>query len=304
VQLIIQGMRRSGTTIAFDLFWNLPGTVCLYEPLAPMHDAAYGGGSGQRNVDLFSPVRRVRKEFVARTDVEAELNDFNVGAPARPWLETGPEGPADLERYLRFAGEQGDPDVVMKFTRLAPKMGLAHQALADARVLHVVRDPRRVVRSFLLGRDGKRAHKYPSVEDFFNQRTRRLPWSATALSDAVMERYPEYRVSYPSDAERILLLWKFNFVMTHRVGRERFGERYLMVRHEDLASEPEGTTERIWGWLGAEVPADVRDWAKRYVRAPEQPLVQHDPRWAEMVRRLALYEELTEAGYGQIVMEG
>jgi len=84
VQLIIQGMRRSGRTIAFDLFWNLPGTVCLYEPLAPMHDAAYGGGSGQRNVDLFTPVRRVREQFVARTDVEAEFDDFNVGGARSP----------------------------------------------------------------------------------------------------------------------------------------------------------------------------------------------------------------------------
>lgn len=301
MKLIIQGMRRSGTTIAFDLFWGLPGTKCFYEPLAGMHKAAFGGGSGEREADLFEPVRLARQEFVEQADVGLTFDDLNVGAPSAPWQETVRQGPEGLESYLEFLGAQGDFDVVMKFTRLAAKVGVAHRALPGAHFLHIVRDPRRVAGSHLLGRGGRRAHKYPSVEDFFSKHSRRLPWSATELSDAVLTRqgrcHEDVRLS---DVERVLTLWGFNFRRTHDLGTRLFGDRYLLVRHEDLGANPLPTVERIWDWLGRDVPEVVLRWAQDHVKAPEEPVAAEDSRWAEAVQRLQLEREVTHAGYPEL----
>lgn len=300
MQLIIQGMRRSGTTILFDLFWGLSGIKCFYEPLAQMHKPAYGGGSGEREIDLFGPVRAARQDFVERANVALAFDDLNVGAPTAPWLESGDEGPEELGSYLEFLGQQGDPDVVMKFTRLAAKVALAHRALPDAYFLHIARDPRRVAQSHLFGRDGRRAHKYASADEFFSKRVRRLPWSATALSDAVLARQGYASDAELTDVERMLLLWRFNFRHTHDVGTRLFGSRYLLVRHEGLAGEPLSTVKRIWGWLGRDVPDSVVGWARDHVKAPGEAFAGDDRRWQEAVQRLQLSEEVAEAGYGEL----
>lgn len=294
-------MRRSGTTTVFDLFWDAPGTACLYEPLARMHQPAYGGGSGERATDLFAPVRAVRHRFVRQPGVEAGFDDLNVGAPTNPALELQPDGPRDLEDYLRFLGAQGAPDVVMKFTRLAAKVSVAHRSLPDACLLHVVRDPRRVAVSHLFGRDQRRARKYPTTHDFFDGRTRRLPWSATQLSDALMARQPSKAPADPSDLERLFLLWGFNFRRTHEAGRQLYEDRYWLLRHEDLASDPRETVRRLFSWLGREVPPAVLRWSASRIRPPKAVFAPADSRWCRLIDRLSLEREVIEAGYPEIV---
>lgn len=300
MQLLAQGMRRSGTTSVFDLFWDAPGTVCFYEPLAQMHRAAYGGGSGERDTDLFAPVRAARQRFVRQPGVEASFDDLNVGAPTNPAQEMEPEGPGALEDYLRFLGRQGAPDVVMKFTRLAAKVPVAHRALPEARLLHIVRDPRRVAVSHLFGRGHRRAHRYPTLDDFFEGRTRKLPWSATALSDALMERHPSKARVNPSDLERLFLLWGFNFRNTHRTGRQLFGDRYWLLRHEDLASNPRETVRRLFTWLGRDVPPAALQWSEARLTPPKAVFAPADSRWHHLVDRLGLEQEVIEAGYPEI----
>lgn len=301
MQLLVQGMRRSGTTSVFDLFWDAPDVTCFHEPLAQMHRAAYGGGSGERDTDLFRPVRAARQRFVRRPDVGACFDDLNVGAPKNPALELGTDGPPGLAEYLRFLGDQGAPDVVMKFTRLAAKVAVAHQAVPHVYLLHVVRDPRRVAASHLFGRDGCRAHKYPTVDDLFQARTQKLPWSATGLSDALLERQAGNAPKDPTDLERLFLLWGFNFRSTHYTGRKLFGDRYRLLRHEDLASRPTATVRHLFAWLERDVPSVANEWSESRVRPPKPVVAPGDPRWRHVIDRVGLTEEIAEAGYADIL---
>src|SRR4051812_9692302 len=100
-RIFIQGMRRSGTTIVYDLLSEDSALTCLYEPLAAGR-TSIGGGSGLRDFDLFTDLRPVREAF-ARAQPELEdIAELNFGAP-RDWrLEFESDLPLLIRAYLRF----------------------------------------------------------------------------------------------------------------------------------------------------------------------------------------------------------
>ena len=57
--VFVQGMRRSGTTILYDLLYEDPLLTCFYEPLASARPAV-GGGSGVRDLDLSRRPKHLR----------------------------------------------------------------------------------------------------------------------------------------------------------------------------------------------------------------------------------------------------
>ena len=44
MNVFIQGMRRSGTTILFDILWEDERFDCYYEPFAAAKKEVWGGG--------------------------------------------------------------------------------------------------------------------------------------------------------------------------------------------------------------------------------------------------------------------
>ena len=74
MNLFVQGMRRSGTTIVYDALLEDGDLRCLYEPFTS-NKAAIGGGSGMREHDLFAvaivldlPEEVCRERNAARAD--------------------------------------------------------------------------------------------------------------------------------------------------------------------------------------------------------------------------------------------
>ena len=52
------------------------------------------------------------------------------------------------------------------------------------------------------------------------------------------------------DFMRVLLLWRHNFEAAHRNGKAAFGDRYMLIRHEDLIFDTEATLFRIYDRMG------------------------------------------------------
>jgi hypothetical protein len=297
--ILIQGMRRSGTTILYDALLEDPGLHCFYEPLREDTETP-GGGSGARESDPFAETRELRREFRDADYPDLDLNDFNIGGPKNPEQEIGPGLPAHAEGFLRTLLER-DERVMIKETRFYDKLGaLSELAPPESVLVHVVRDPRSVAVSMMMGRDRKRADSYSDPDAFFGETERRKLWSSRRLSQELLKG-PEYReIGKLANFERILLVWKHTFESTWRRGRVLFPGRYVLLRNEELRADTAGAIGRVYEAAGLPTPLRVTEWARDKVRPPEQVYAGDDPRWARAFAKLGMRDALVDAGYGEL----
>lgn len=298
--ILIQGMRRSGTTILYDALLEDPDLKCFYEPLREDAETP-GGGSGARSSDPFAETRELRHRFAAEHYPELEIEQFNWGGPREPRLEIGPELPEHCIEFIRHLLERAESgpeaDVMIKFTRIYAKLATIAPLAPGAVFVHVVRDPRAVAASMMMGKDRKRAGDYDSPAAFFAERRKRKLWSSRQLSAALLE-LPEYaHIRRPANHLRILMVWKYAFEQTFREGHRLFGDRFVLLRNEELRADPVGAIARVYRAAGRHTPGPVAEWARGAVRPLEVPYAANDPRWTEAFARLGMREALENAGY-------
>jgi Sulfotransferase family len=290
VNLFIQGMRRSGTTILYDALLADPELRCFYEPLRE-DKVTEGGGSGAREGDAFAATRALREEFRAGRYPELPAEEFNWGGPRAPLLELEPNLPRHCRDWLGSLIESGG-QVAIKETRLWSKAGAAADLDPGAAFVHVVRDPRAVAASIVLGRRRRQAKRLSTPDLFFADRKQRKLWSCWELSEPLLRD-----VADPSNVLRVLTVWRETFERAWNEGRERFGDRYLLVRNEDLRADPAAALRSVYGVLGRDVPSEVEAWAAANVAAPEPPYAADDPRWTEEMERGGMLEAVANAGF-------
>jgi len=297
--ILIQGMRRSGTTILYDALLEDPRLRCFYEPFREEGDTP-GGGSGARASDPFTETRALRRAFRDEHHPDLDLEELNCGGPGNPALELGPDLPDHCAGFLRTLLECDGP-VMVKETRFYDKLeAVGAIAPADSVLVHVVRDPRQVAASMMMGKGRKRAGDYADPDAFFEERDRRKLWSSRQLSQLLMKR-PEYsQVSRPPNFLRILLVWKHTFESARRDGQRLFGDRYVLLRNEELRADTAGTIARVYEAAGRATPPEVQEWARDKVRPPEMPYAAEDPRWADAFEQLGMADALVEAGYPEL----
>jgi Sulfotransferase family len=304
LNLFIQGMRRSGTTILYDALLDDPELSCFYEPLREEKETV-GGGSGARDLDVFAETRAIRDRFRRERYPDLPIDAFNWGGPREPALELEPELPehcVDLLRHLIELGyAAGTADTVIKETRLYLKVAALHSLDPEGALVHVVRDPRAVTASIVLGRNRRRQRKLRTPDHFFADRVDRKLWSSREISARLEERSGYPAIGDPSNAERVLLVWRLTFEAARIDGLRLFGSRYLLLRHEDLRTDPAGSIERVYRTLDRPVPEQVASWARTNVRPPQEPYAAGDPRWREAVERLGMADAVEEAGYGEVL---
>jgi hypothetical protein len=294
MNLFLQGMRRSGTTIVFDIFWEDHRFDCYYEPLAALKPKA-GGGSGVHDVDLFANVHPRRDEFLAKHPA-LRASDLNYGAPRDASLEFEDHLPDFIRDYLRYLISKEQSSVI-KCTRMAYKIADLVLIDPDAGLVHIVRDPRAVTTSYLMGRGRRHRDKFQSNNDFFGRTSLRLPWSAFAFSEYLLASSDYLGLQKCPDFMRILLIWKHLFRVTHSRGTQVFGSKYLLLRHEDLQSETAGTINRLYQLAGKPPSQHVLTWAESNVKKSDDPYAVDDPRWQAAFERLEMTDELVAAGY-------
>jgi hypothetical protein len=300
MNVFIQGMRRTGTTILYDAFLEDPSLRCFYEPLA-LQKVTMGGGSGVREDDLFSGARTLREDLRRRRYPSVDVELFNWGGPSDPDVELETDLPEHCRDYLGYLLDSA-PEVLIKEVRMFRKVPELAALDPDAAFVQVVRDPRAVVASYLFGKDGRSLSRYSTADDFFKDRSRRWFWSGHRLSEILLER-PEYAHlgKRPLDVLRVLLVWKVTFEEARREGLRCFGDRYLLLRHEDYRSDPVGVLSSVYRLLGRQIPDVVASWARRHVKPHQPTFAEDDPRWLEAFERIGLEETLREAGYDDLL---
>jgi hypothetical protein len=295
VNLWIQGMRRSGTTILYDALLEDPELRCFYEPLREQ-DVTEGGGSGARPGDAFAETRELRERFRDREFPELPMEQFNWGGPRDPAAELESDLPDHCRAWLASLLEEG-PHVAIKETRLHHKVDAVEELDRSGAFVHLVRDPRAVTASTLLGRR-RRFDLYPDADAFFGLGTDRKLWSSRAISERLTERgeIPGLTEDSP-DVARPLAVWRAVFEATDEAGRRAFGDRYALLRLEDLSLDPDREVHRIYERLDRPAPTEVLAWARRNIRRTEDVHLGDDPRWDETMRGLGMEPALEAAGY-------
>jgi hypothetical protein len=299
MKLFVCGLRRSGTTIVYDALREDPDLQCFYEPLRE-DDETIGGGSGARAEDAFAETRAARERFRVERYPELHAELFNWGGPRRADVELESDLPDHIRDLLRHLLDSA-PNVAIKETRLHHKLGAIAELAPDAAVVHVVRDPRAVTASMLLGRR-RRTDIYPDADTFFSARTGRRLWSSRLISERLVER--RRSLDLPADLPdflRPLLVWSAAFETTSGDGERLFGERYAMVRLEDLRADPRRELARIYALTGREVPDPVARWIAATIRRRVEVRYADDPRWARAARLLEMKPTLERAGYEGIL---
>jgi Sulfotransferase family len=304
VNLFVQGMRRSGTTILYDALLEDPEMQCFYEPLRE-EKVTVGGGSGARDSDAFAETRALRDRFRRDRYPRLTADQFNWGGPREPALELEPELPEHCDELLRhllsLARTEGYADALIKETRLYCKVPALHELDPDGALVHVVRDPRAVAASIVLGRGRRRERKLRTPDEFFADRVERKLWSSREISARLLERSGYPALDDPSNVERVLLVWRLTFEAPWIEGRRLFGERYLLLRNEELRSNPGAALASVYGLLGRPVPPEVAAWAAANVRPRQEVYAGDDPRWVQCVERLAMADAVADAGYGEVL---
>jgi hypothetical protein len=293
--ILIAGMRRSGTTILYDALLEDAQLKCFYEPFREDTETP-GGGSGARESDPFAETRELRARFAAEHYPDLPIEEFNWGGPRKPKLEVGPELPEHCSKFVEHLLDRPE-EVMIKFTRISDKLETIARLAPDAAFVHVVRDPRAVAVSMMGGKGRKRMADYDTPEAFFGEREKRKLWSSRELSQELLKR-PEYaHIRRPSNVMRILLVWKHTFENTYADGRRLFGDRYVLLRNEELRGDPIGAISHVYRAAGRPTPPEVAAWAREAVRPAEVPYAANDPRWTEAFATLGMRDALANAGY-------
>ncbi len=298
-----QGMRRSGTTIVFDLMLEDSRFDCFYEPFAASKPT-FGGGSAMReSTDLFENIRAARAEFarknpelLARCPKFLEYNFLNYGAPRNAALEFEPELPRYAREYVSHLTHSA-PFTFLKFTRMHSKVYCLKEIEPAAKFVHILRDPRHVTTSYLFGKNARFRARFEERGDFFTRVSSTSRWSSREFSDFLLSH--EYLASDTpfEDFLRILLIWKYKFETTHRQAQAAFGEDYFLLRHEDLLASPEQTIDRLYNHLDLAPSAAVLDWSRSHLRRPSRPFAHGDKNWQAAFDRLRMWDVLEQAGY-------
>lgn len=293
--LILQGMRRSGTTIVYDALAQDPALTLWYEPLAAAVNPAVGGGSGARDVDPFEGLRAARQEFLAARGL-SDPTPLNLGGPRDATLEFDREFPPLVADYLRFLLDRPGP-LAAKFTRIYAKVPAVARMFPRAAFVHLVRDPRAVVTSYLFGKARKHELQAGPPDVFFGRRSDRTAWSSYPISELVRREYAGESLPEPTDLERVLLAWRFTYERVKLDAARAYDGRAIRLRHEDFCADPGRELARLYAHDGRVPPPEVIAWAEANVRPPGPIHAAGDPRWRQAFERMRMVELVEEAGY-------
>jgi hypothetical protein len=292
MQVIIAGMRRSGTTILFDCLSEDPRFFSIYEPLS-LGKTNVGGGSRVKTVPYGSQLNELRREFIQKQNLHVEPSYFNYGAPTDYRLEFEECFPDLYKEYLQFLGAK-DTSVLMKFVRVQNKLKDLRETFPDSKLLHIVKDPRRMAMSYLFGRMKRKGIKgrlkYTYVKRFFfSMKNGFNTWNSENLSNYLINNSTEYAsLSDVPLFQKIMFLWKYINEQLQDQGKLHFGDDYLQIRHEEFCNNPQETLQHIYTHIGYSLSEDAAIWAAKNLRPPKQIICEGSPKWKKAAEQLGI----------------
>ena len=292
-------MRRSGTTIVFDILSQDRRFDLYYEPFSLGRKGALGGGSGIQKIDLMEKIRLSREHFIYKNDLPLSGIDFNWGAPSNPLLELETELPLHCIEYIKYL-LSADINTVIKFTRMYRKIPVLKSIAPDSKLILIIRHPQEIVGSYIYGRNQSRRKKFSNKETFFKISNSMNPWKSLDFFNGIIkEKGLEYLEHIPNWI-RYLLIWKYTFENTYNDGKKCFKDAFLIIRHEDLVRHTKETITKIYNHIEMSIDKSAVQWAESNLRFKKKQLYKMDPRWHEAYKILNMEDCFYLSGYEPI----
>jgi hypothetical protein len=298
-----QGMRRSGTTIFYDLFLKDKSFNCFYEPLAAAKKSPGGGSDISFGYNIFRDVIRAKKDFIKKNPnilkdftFFEKLNFLNYGAPRLAELEFEPDFPDYVMKYLDFLCSSSE-NTFIKFTRVHSKIHKLFSICPNAKLIHLIRNPKNVVASYLYGKNMKNYERFGSSEKFFESKTDYSAWSSKLFSDYINNNIYANKYGELNDFERILIIWKYNYEITDKLAKKYFKKRYIIHKHEDFASNPLDTITKIENFTDHNFNNSTIEWLLKNIKTKIAAPFEDNPIWDESFKKFEMDKYLKELGY-------
>lgn len=301
MNIVIVGLRRSGTTAFWGMWQQDPRFTCYNEPfnqlLSRVGDESWTEGAYTAS-EFVSLHRRDPAQFWHRYAPIArhgELQD-DLSDQQRRYLA-----------WLQSTGEHTCTDV----TRCHYKLESLRDVDPEAVVVHLYRPPANWVTSVV----------QPSTTHFRRKSSRRLRWLRTAqlkwrgyrfrrqfwdaqglhrfkgfdeligagpgsyfgvrLAEAGLDPTEIYAMP---DVGRLLAFWKVHYDLVEREGPDLFGDRFVSVNFNDFCRSPRPILEDVYRRAGLE-PASL-DVSR--IHPPPSPFAPDAPQWSAYADRLDL----------------
>ena len=227
MRIFILGLRRSGTTIFWEMFRQDPELLALNEPFNPV----------MADLPIELP-NRSRREFI-RLFRQDPARFWSLFAPISA-VEELHESLSDRQRaYFRFLLDQS-PGIVLDATRVHFKLRDLVELAPDAVVVHLYRGPASFASSHLVptgsgGSRGSRLHRAYGRLTFWNRDSRFNYWGI----EEIVTRSPESlfahrcreigldppRVYALPAVGRVLAYWRVAYERLESTGPRRLGDR-------------------------------------------------------------------------------
>ncbi|SMO83129.1 sulfotransferase [Gracilimonas mengyeensis] len=305
MNIFVTGLRRSGTTILFDILSEQAKIKAFYEPLSAAYETI-GGGSGEKDFDLNERIRVYREEVIEKKDLSVEPDHFNYGAPKNYHLELSSKKFDDHHKeYLEYLIESTD-QTLLKFVRATFLMPYLNDIAPDSYLIHIQKNPLRFATSHIFGIRFKRQSfrgKVAMILDylkpgkglqfentdpdyFFSLIDGFNSWSQENLVHSYLDETGRSHLKQKPAYYKLLLLWKeWNEKMVTD-GRKLFGDRFISIEHEQLCRNTKAKLAELSDFLDIEFDDKLMDWALTNLRRPRPIYAQNDPRWEQALKEL------------------
>jgi len=281
MEIIAQGLRRSGTTILYDIISEDQRFTTFYEPLAK-EKQSIGGGSGIQQFDVMAGLREARNKFSISSRIENI--EFNFGAPNNYKLEVGENHlPETIRKYIRFLLNSGE-NTLLKFTRGTFFVEQLHELSPNALFIHLEKNPALWVMSHMFGKDYSK-NIWKDADQFFQMNTGFNFWSQEAIANYYIEKTKPAFNEKPAFF-KLLYVWKEFNETIKKEGTKYFKSNFLTINNSELFGNYESILNRIYSFGDLSVPNLTLHWAKKNLRPPRGIVHASDERWREAFEEL------------------
>ncbi len=306
MNVYIAGLRRSGTTILFDAFFQDSGFKLYYEPLNKASKIK-GGGSMATSIDYNEEIRTQRINFIQKYYPDKKISDFNFGAGSNFTLESEQHSlPPFIKEYLSGLVHSYE-NTILKFVRATFIIDQLYEIAPDSYFIHIQKNPIRFATSHIFGiRDnrlsglplikrkaarliGRYSNRYEKMnpEDFFNIKSGFNHWSQESIANYYIKN-----VAKRPDLEKepayvkLLFVWKEFNERIIKDGQAFFKDRFKSIEHEEFCRNPVEKMREVYSHLNKEASPEVLKWVETHVKSPRPLYAAEDPRWQEALQKL------------------